>query len=142
MHVHCHTCGSMEIPTLLSLSSVSVASLVFFLFKVYCALRLPRGLLSLSSLALLLSMLLTISTSLYFIDHCLYTQCLYIPWAPYFAVRCLCTRDAHTYHCLLPMWGSLRLPINTVPLLNPVKILMVQSIENFKITKSTRVSSD
>ena len=32
-----------------------------------------------------------------------------IPWAPYFAAHRLWTCDNHTYHCLLPVWGSLRL---------------------------------
>ena len=34
MHVHCHTHGSIKIPKLLPLSSVSVASSVFFHFEV------------------------------------------------------------------------------------------------------------
>ena len=115
MHVHCHTGGSMEIPKHLPFSSVNVASFVFLsLRSVSCTLHL----LGLSSLALSLSMLLTISntcdalhgacilsitvrtcdTCTYhgaFIAHRLLVHT--VPWAPQFAVHCLCTCDTCTY---------------------------------------------
>ena len=87
-------------------------------------------LLSISPLALSLSTLLVISThslqyriltsvytmlvhipwSLHFTIYYLYTRRSYTSWAPHFAIHHLWTHDAHTYHRLLPVWSSLRLP--------------------------------
>ena len=50
--------------------------------------------------------------SLYLTVHHPYTQRSYMPcsWIlSYFAVHHLCMHDAHTYHHLLVVWGSLRL---------------------------------